>query len=448
MHFSPRPYQQHAIDRMLMCPYQLIALQMGAGKTVSALSVIEELMYDRFEVGRTLVVAPKRVVELVWHVEAAKWDHTRDLRVQRVLGGARHRVGCLETPADVYVINRENFPWLVEYFGDDWPFDCVIIDENRGFKDRSSKSWRSLKAVRSRIKRLYILSGTPAPNSLMELWPQISVLDGGTRLGRTLTSFRDRWFVPDKRNGSIVYSWKLKPGADADIHAQVADVMLSVESDMALPSRLDNTIVVTFDRREYQQLAKDMTFGQITAANAGVLAGKLAQMANGAVYDAERGVHVMHDAKLDALAEIAEQGEPVLVLTSFKHDQQRILECFPEAVVFDGEATLARWQRGEIPMLLMHPASGGHGVDGLQIGGRVAVWFGLPFSLDLYAQSNARLHRTGQQHNVVIHHLVAAETIDETIMSVLATKGDMQQALLDAVRVACGSVASEVAALS
>ena len=446
MHFLPRPYQQLAIDRMLGCSYQLIALQMGAGKTVSALSVIEELMYNRFEVGRTLVVAPKRVAELVWHVEAAKWDHTRDLRVQRVLGSARDRAVALDTPADIYVINRENFPWLVEHFGDAWPFDCVIIDENRGFKERSSKSWRALKAIRSRIKRLYMLSGTPSPNSLMELWPQVSVLDGGVRLGRSLTSFRDRWFLPDKRNGQVVYSWRLKPGADAEIYAAVADVMLSVEGDMSLPERLDNVILVRFDLSEYRQLAKEMTFGEITAANAGVLAGKLAQMANGAVYDAMQGVHRVHDAKLDALAEIAEQGEPVLVFTSYRHDQQRILATFPDAVVFDGEGTLARWQRGEISMLLMHPASGGHGVDGLQVGGRVAVWFGLPFSLDLYAQANARLYRSGQRQSVVIHHLVAAETIDETIMSVLATKGDMQRALLDAVRVVGSSTLNDAVA--
>jgi SNF2 family DNA or RNA helicase len=446
MHFSPRPYQQLAIDRMLGCSYQLIALQMGAGKTVSALSVIEELMYNRFEVGRTLVVAPKRVAELVWHVEAAKWDHTRDLRVQRVLGSARDRAVALDTPADIYVINRENFPWLVEHFGDAWPFDCVIIDENRGFKERSSKSWRALKAIRSRIKRLYMLSGTPSPNSLMELWPQVSVLDGGVRLGRSLTSFRDRWFLPDKRNGQVVYSWRLKPSAEAEIYAAVADVMLSVEGDMSLPPRLDNVILVRFDMSEYRQLAKEMTYGEITAANAGVLAGKLAQMANGAVYDAMQGVHRVHDAKLDALAEIAEQGEPVLVFTSYRHDQQRILATFPDAVVFDGEGTLARWQRGEISMLLMHPASGGHGVDGLQVGGRVAVWFGLPFSLDLYAQANARLYRSGQRQSVVIHHLVAAETIDETIMSVLATKGDMQRALLDAVRVVGSSTLNDAAA--
>lgn len=446
MRFLPRPYQQLAIDRMLGCSYQLIALQMGAGKTVSALSVIEELMYNRFEVGRTLVVAPKRVAELVWHVEAAKWDHTRDLRVQRVLGTARDRAVALDTPADINVINRENFPWLVEHFGEAWPFDCVIIDENRGFKERSSKSWRALKGIRPRIKRLYMLSGTPSPNSLMELWPQVSVLDGGVRLGRSLTSFRDRWFLPDKRNGQVVYSWRLKPGADAEIYAAVADVMLSVEGDTSLPERLDNVILVRFDLSEYRQLAKEMTFGEITAANAGVLAGKLAQIANGAVYDAMQGVHRVHDAKLDALAEIAEQGEPVLVFTSYRHDQQRILATFPDAVVFDGEVTLARWQRGEISMLLMHPASGGHGVDGLQVGGRVAVWFGLPFSLDLYAQANARLYRSGQRQSVVIHHLVAAETIDETIMSVLATKGDMQRALLDAVRVVGSSTLNDAVA--
>lgn len=433
MNFYPRPYQQLAIDRMVNEPAQLLALRMGAGKTVVALLAVEELAHNRFEISRTLVVAPKRVADLVWHVEAAKWEQTKSLQVQRIAGSAAQRKQCLEVPADVYVINRENFAWLVEHL-EAWPFDCVIIDENRGFKDRSSRSWQALKTIRPRIKRLYILSGTPSPNGLLELWPQISILDGGQRLGKTLSSFRDRWFVPDKRNGMVIYSWKLKPGAQEEIYAAVADVMLSVDSDVVLPDRVDNVVRVSFDMSGYRQLEQELVMGEVIAANAGVLAGKLAQMANGAVYDGDKTVHSIHDAKLEALAEIIDQGEPVLVLTSYRHDQQRILLAFPEAVVFDGEATLHRWQRGEIRVLVMHPASGGHGVDGLQVGGSVAVWFGLPFSLDLYEQANARLHRSGQKKGVVIHHLVAVDTIDETIMDVLATKGDMQSALLNAVR--------------
>lgn len=427
MKFLPRPYQELAIQRMVDTRYHLIALRMGAGKTPISL-----LAFKQFDFNKILVVAPKRVAELVWHTEAAKWEQTKDLRVQRVLGSSSARKKALTTPADIYVINRENFAWLVKE--GEWQFDCVVIDENRGFKDRASKSWQALKSVRDQIKRLYILTGTPAPNSLLELWPQISILDRGQRLGRSVTAYRNQYFVPDKRDGHIIYSWALKPNADKLIHAAVADVMLSVESDIVLPDRINNIIEITFDMDRYDDMKKEMVSDEIFAVSAGVLAGKLAQMANGAVYDEHKNIHLIHDEKLDALEEIVDQGEPVLCFTSYQHDQKRILTRFPNATVFDGEASLKAWQRGEIDLLLMHPASGGHGVDGLQVGGNVAVWFGLPFSLDLYEQSNARLHRTGQKNCVVVHHLVALETIDEDIMKVLESKGNMQQALLNAVK--------------
>ena len=434
MHFSPRPSQLLAITRMLECSYQLLALRMGAGKTVVTLLAISELMHKRKEIRQALIVAPLRVAQLVWHAEAVKWDETEGLKVQRVLGAAKARTEALEQAADIYVINRENFAWLVEkYEGQAWPFDLVVIDENRGFKDRASKSWKALKSVREQIKRLYILSGTPAPNSLLELWPQISILDRGLRLGRSLTAYRDKWFTPDKRTGHVIYSWRLQEGAEKEIQAAVADVMLSTSSGVVLPQRIDNVVPVSFDMRRYDALAKDMVSGDILAVSAGVLAGKLAQMANGAVYNAERVVHHIHDAKLDALEEIVDQGESVRCLTSYTHDRARIIKRFPQAHVFDGEESLTAWQRGDVPLMLMHPASGGHGVDGLQSGGSVIVWFGLPFSLDLYEQANARLHRPGQSTGVVVHHLVALGTIDERIMQVLAAKGDMQQCLLDAV---------------
>lgn len=429
-----RPIQRRAVERMVEQPCQLIALRMGQGKTAATLTAIADLMHDLFAIERVLVVAPLRVAELVWHAEVAKWDHLRHLMVQRVLGSARERQAALRQRADIYVINRENFAWLVEQCGSRWPFDCVVIDENRGFRDRSSQSWKSLKKVRDRIARLYLLTGTPTPNGLLELWPQVSILDRGERLGRTLTAYRDRWFTPDKRNGMVVYSWKLRPGAAEEIYERVADLMLSVESDVDLPERVDNVVPVVFDMERYRELERDLVSGDVVAVNAAVLAGKLAQMAGGAVYDEQGGVEHVHDAKLDALAEIVEQGEPVLVLTAYRHDQARIKARFPGAVVFDGEASLRAWQQGRVPVLVMHPASGGHGVDGIQLGGSVIVWFGLPFSLDLYEQANARIHRSGQTKGVVVHHLVAQGTIDERIMAVLAAKGDMQQALLDEVR--------------
>jgi SNF2 family DNA or RNA helicase len=438
MRFSPRPYQEVAIERMVETPFQLLALRMGAGKTVCTLTAVDDLMYDSFEVTKTLVVAPKRVAELVWHTEVGKWDHLKDLKVQRVLGTSRERMQALCIPADVYVINRENFCWLVNLVAESkqsWPFDCVIVDENRGFKDRSSKSWKALKAIRQAVKRLFILTGTPDPNgTLEELWPQISVMDSGQRLGKSLTAFYDRWYKPDKRNGHVIYSYKLRPGAREEIYSAVADVMLSVDSNIQLPARIDNVVPVAFDMTRYEEMKAEMVSGEIEAPSAAVLAGKLAQMANGACYDSQKNVVEIHPEKLEALAEILEQGEPVLCFTAYQHDQARILARFPQGRVFDGEESLRDWRAGKVPLLLMHPASGGHGVDGLQDGGSVAVWFGLPFSLDLYEQANARLHRSGQTKGVVVHHLVAQGTIDEQIMRVLETKGDMQAALLDAVR--------------
>jgi SNF2 family DNA or RNA helicase len=438
MLYSSRPAQAVTQARMLENPYQLVALRMGGGKTVATLTAINELMFDRFDLSKTLVVAPKRVAEMVWHREAAKWDHLAKLRVAKVLGTKDQRMRGLMQDADVYVINRENFVWLVKLVAESkepWPFDCVVIDENIGFKDRASKSWQALRSVRKAIQRLYILTGTPDPNGdLLDLWPQISVLDGGKRLGTGITKYKDRWYLPDKRNGTTIYSWKLKPGARAEIQELVRDVMVSIDSDTQLPPRIDNVVPIPFNRKRYDEMEATQISGAVVAVNPAVLAGKLAQMANGAVYDDQKVVHQIHDGKLDALAEIVEQGEPVLCFISYVHDWGRIKERFPGAVKFTGDDVLDDWQAGRIPLMVMHPASGGHGVDGLQVGGNVAVWFGLPFSLDLYEQAVARLHRPGQKNNVVVHHLVAINTIDERIMQVLETKGDMQQALIDAVK--------------
>ena len=433
MLYSSRPAQAITQERMMENPYQLIALRMGGGKTVATLTVVKELM-----LAKTLVVAPKRVAEMVWHREAAKWDHLAKLRVAKVLGTKDQRMRGLMQDADVYVINRENFVWLVKLVAESkqpWPFECVVIDENIGFKDRASKSWQALKSVRKAVERLYILTGTPDPNGdLLDLWPQISMLDGGKRLGTGITKYKDRWYLPDKRNGTTIYSWKLKPGARAEIQGLVRDVMVSIDSDTQLPPRIDNVVPVPFNRKRYDEMEATQISGPVVAVNPAVLAGKLAQMANGAVYDDQRVVHPIHEGKLDALAEIVEQGEPVLCFISYVHDWDRIKERFPQAVKFTGDDVLDDWQAGQIPLMVMHPASGGHGVDGLQVGGNVAVWFGLPFSLDLYEQAVARIHRPGQKNQVVVHHLVAINTIDERIMQVLETKGDMQQALIDAVK--------------
>lgn len=435
MEYLPRPAQALAQDRMLDNPYQLIALRMGGGKTVVTLTAVDDLMRNRFEISRTLVVAPLRVAELVWHTEAAKWGHLAGLRVSKVLGPQGRRWEALQADADVYVINRENFVWLVREMGTKWPFDCVVIDENKGFKDRASLAWQALKRVRQKIKRLYILTGTPDPNgNLLDLWPQISVMDRGQRLGKGITGYKDRWYLPDKRNGQTIFSWKLRPGARDEIQALVRDVMVSIDTGAVMPDRIDNVVPVTFDRKRYDEMQATQVSGRVMAVNTAVLAGKLGQMANGAVYDDAKVVHHIHDAKLDALEEIIDQGEPVLCFTAYVHDMDRIKARFPQAVQFDGERSLLAWQSGLISLMVMHPGSGGHGVDGLQLGGNVAVWFGLPYSLDLYEQANARLHRPGQKNSVVVHHLVAVGTIDERIMGVLANKGDMQQTLIDAVK--------------
>ena len=433
MLYSARPAQAVTQARMLENPYQLVALRMGGGKTVATLTAINDL-----NLAKTLVVAPKRVAEMVWHREAAKWDHLANMRVAKVLGTKDQRMRGLMQDADVYVINRENFVWLVKLVAESkqpWPFDCVVIDENIGFKDRASKSWQALKSVRKAVERLYILTGTPDPNGdLLDLWPQISMLDGGKRLGTGITKYKDRWYLPDKRNGTTIYSWKLKPGARAEIQDLVRDVMVSIDSDTQLPPRIDNVVPVPFNRKRYDEMEATQISGPVVAVNPAVLAGKLAQMANGAVYDDQKVVHPIHEGKLDALAEIVEQGEPVLCFISYVHDWDRIKEKFPQAVKFTGDDVLDDWQAGNIKLMVMHPASGGHGVDGLQVGGNVAVWYGLPFSLDLYEQANARLQRPGQKHQVTVHHLVAVNTIDERIMRVLETKGNMQQALMDAVK--------------
>ena len=408
------------------------------------LSAIVELMYDRFDVARVLVIAPKLVAETVWAEEAAKWDHTRHLRVSKVLGSAQERVAAFRRPADIYVINRENVPWLVERVGAKWPFDMVVVDELSSFKSPKTKRFRALRRVRPMIKRIVGLTGTPAPNGLIDLWSQIYLLDQGERLGKTLTGYRDRFFKPGRRNGHIVYEWIPKPGAEERIYELLSDlcVSMSAEDWLELPERVDVEVPVVLDAEammKYKQLEKDLLLplegDVVTADTAGVLTNKLLQLANGAVYDTARGVHEIHDAKLDALEELIEQaqGKPLLVFYAYQHDLERIKRRFPWAATMDEPGVIERWNRGEVPLLLAHPASAGHGLN-LQEGGNHIVWFGLTWSLELYEQANARLHRQGQTERVIVHHLVAKGTVDENVMGALARKEATQDALLEAVK--------------
>jgi SNF2 family DNA or RNA helicase len=396
------------------------------------------------------------VAEETWTTEADKWDHLRDLRISKVLGTEKQRLAALATPADIYVINRENVVWLVETLGKDWDFDGIVIDELSSFKSSRSKRWRALRRVIPSARYVYGLTGTPAPNGYIDLWPEIYLLDRGARLGKTLGQFRNTFFNPGAHKGHIVYDWRLKPGAKANIDNRLADLCLSMQAAdwVTLPERTYNTVWVKLDRSERQQydrLQRDKIIpliqgkiattdqdydSAIVADQAAQLSGKLLQMANGAVYDENGDVVHIHDRKLDALEEIIEaaHGEPVLVFYNYRHDLARIKQRIPEAkTLFESDEMIAAWNRGDIPILLCHPASAGHGLN-LQFGGHIIVWFGLNWSLELYQQANARLHRMGQERSVMIHHIAARDTLDERVMAALEGKGATQQGLLDALK--------------
>lgn len=406
--------------------------------------MIAELLHNRFEVSKVLVIAPLRVAEDTWSRETEKWEHTQYLKVSKILGPEPKRLEALGTPADIYVINRENVEWLVNHYKNRWPFDMVVIDELSSFKSSKAKRFRALRKVRPFIKRIVGLTGTPAPNSLIDLWPQLYLLDQGERLGKTMTGYRDRFFSPDKRNQNIVYSWRLKEDAEKAIHDRISDICISMQARdwLQLPERIVNIVPVKMDdeaRAKYEQLEKDlllpMADADVVADTAAVLSNKLLQMANGAVYDEDKGVQEIHDAKLQALEDVIEaaNGKPVLVFYSYKHDLERIKLRFKQALTLETSNDIAKWNKGEIPMLLAHPASAGHGLN-LQDGGHIIVWFGLTWSLELYQQANARLDRQGQQHSVIIHHLVAEGTIDENVIKTLEGKAEGQNALLEAVK--------------
>lgn len=446
MKFIPHEYQRIALQYVLDNDASGLFLDMGLGKTVTTLTAVSELLHDRFEVSKVLVIAPKRVAEDTWSRETEKWDHTKYLRVSKILGPEKVRIKALEDQAELYVINRENVEWLVNYYGKKWPFDMVVIDELSSFKSAKARRFRALRKVRPLIKRLVGLTGTPAPNSLIDLWPQIYLLDQGERLGKTITSYRDKYFSPDKRdpNRHIVYSWKLKTEAENSIHEKISDICISMKAKdwLQLPERIDNVVKVTLPQKakeKYKQLEKDLLLpfkdGDVVADTAAVLSNKLLQLANGAVYDENKEIQEIHDEKLQALADLLEaaNGKPVLVFYTYKHDLARIKNQFKDARTLDTSEDIKEWNEGKISMLLAHPASAGHGLN-LQAGGHIIVWFGLTWSLELYQQANARLDRQGQKNNVIIHHLVTEGTVDEDVMRALEGKALGQDALLAAVK--------------
>lgn len=442
MRFIPHSYQQYAIDRILEQPKTALYLDMGLGKTICSLTAVEQLLHDRFQATKVLVIAPKTVAESTWKQEAEKWDHTAGLRVSLVLGTLRQRVLALERDADVYVINRENTVWLMEFCHWRPPFDMLIIDEASSFKDPRSKRFRALRKVRGCFDRIVELTGTPASNGLMDLWSQIYLLDGGERLGSTLTAYRNRYFVPGQTNGHVVFNYIPKAGAREQIFEKLKDISVSMDKKdwLKLPDRIDNIIPVELDpastavyKKMEKALVLDFPDGKVLASSAAVLSNKLLQLANGAIYTEDRGVVQVHNKKLEALKEICEQGGSLLVFYCYQHDRDRILKAFPKARVLETAADVEAWNAGKVPMMLAHPMSAGYGLN-LQAGGNNIVWFGLTWSLEQYQQANARLYRQGQEKAVIVHHLVTRGTMDERVMAALSRKEAGQQALLDAVK--------------
>ena len=443
MQFVPHQYQEYMIRRVVEDPQVGLFVGMGMGKTVATLTAIDELIYNRFEVDKVLVVAPLRVARDTWFDEAAKWDHLRRLRMVKVLGSSEERLRALHKDADVYVINRENVAWLVKSLRK-WPFDMVVVDELSSFKSSGSQRFRALKHMRPQMHRVVGLTGTPRPNGIADLWPQIYLLDEGQRLGRTVSEFRRNYLYPDKTNGPVVYSYKPRENAEAEVHRKIGDIVVSLKSEdwLEMPERVDNYIRITMPpevRAQYDRLERELILqlgnAPIMAQTAAVLSNKLLQLANGAAYNDDRGVDELHGLKLDVLGEILDdaQGQPVLVFYNYQHDLTRILKRFRFGCRLNSSGDIRDWNAGRIPLLLAHPASAGHGLN-LQQGGHRIVWFGLPWSLELYQQANARLHRQGQRDTVLIHHIVAQGTMDEDVVKALERKNEGQTALLDAVK--------------
>jgi SNF2 family DNA or RNA helicase len=422
---------------------------MGLGKTSITLTAIEQLIYDSFEVSRVLVVAPLRVARNTWSDEIRKWDHTRHLTYSVVVGTAAERKKALEADADIYIINRENLQWLIEQSGVPFFWDMVVLDELSSFKNWNSKRFRAFMKVRPKMKRVVGLTGTPSSNGLMDLFAEYKCLDMGERLGRFISQYRLDYFVPDQMNGPIVYSYKLRKGAEERIYDRISDITISMKAldHLDMPELISNQYPVYMtpeEAKNYEDLAEDLFLplkkGEITAANAAVLSGKLSQMANGAIYSDEGKEIQIHDQKLDALEDMIEaaNGRPVMVAYWYKHDLSRIMKRLTERKIpfekLDSDESIRKWNGGELPVALIHPASAGHGLN-LQNGGNYLIWFGLTWSLELYQQTIARLWRQGQSaKTVVVEHIITAGTIDEHIMRALEAKDQTQSALIDAVK--------------
>lgn len=445
MRYQPYPYQDHGTEHIIVNPGCGLFMEMGLGKTVVTLTAIDRLMNDYLEVNRVLVIAPKRVAEDTWTTECSKWDHLRHLRIAQVLGDERKRIGALKAKADIWVINRENVAWLIAHYGGAFPFDMVVIDEASSFKAHNSVRFKALKKIRPLIKRVVLLTGTPAPNSLLDIWAPMYLVDRGERLGEKYEGYRARYF--EKNQWERKYKIKAHESYERGVYNKISDIVISMKSAdyLTLPPRIDRTVSIRLNedvKKEYDDFERKAVLklteeDQISAINAAALTTKLVQFANGAVYDEEKVWHEMHKEKLEALEEIIESanGQPVLVFYWYKHDIERIqkhLKAY-NPVQLKNSADIKRWNNKEVQVMLAHPASAGHGLN-LQAGGNIIVWFGLTWSLELYMQANARLDRQGQTQSVIIHHLVALGTMDEDILEAIAGKYQAQEALMNAVK--------------
>jgi SNF2 family DNA or RNA helicase len=449
MKYEPHNYQTYATRYIEEHPISAVLLDMGLGKTSITLTALNNLLFDSFEAHRILVIAPLRVARDTWLSEADKWDHLQNLICSVAVGTEAERRAALMKPADIYIINRENIQWLIEDSKLPFNYDTVVVDELSSFKNYQAKRFRALMKVRPKVKRIIGLTGTPSSNGLMDLWAEFRLLDMGTRLGRFISHYRLEYFQPDKRNGQVIFTYKPLPGAEQRIYNKIADITISMRSTdlLKMPELVSSEYTVRLsdeERKRYDGLKQDLVLqlqdSEITAANAAALTGKLCQMANGAIYTDDGGTVNLHDRKLDALEDIIEAagGKPLLVAYWFKHDLVRITERLNKLHVpfskLDSSESIKRWNDGELPVALIHPASAGHGLN-LQKGGSCIVWFGLTWSLELYQQTNARLWRQGQSaETVVVQHIVTKGTIDERILKVLSKKDSTQAALIDAVK--------------
>lgn len=459
MQFKPHAYQDYCIQKIIDIKKIGLFLDMGLGKTVTTLTAIRELKCNRFEVRKVLIIAPKKVAEGTWTREKDKWEHTKILRVSQVLGSQAKRIRALNTPADLYITNRENVVWLVDYYRNAWPFDMVVIDESSSFKSHSAKRFKALASVSGHIDRLVELTGTPSPNGLNDLWSQVYLLDGGERLGKRYTQFREHYFDPGDRGQNVIYNYKPKQGSEKSIMAKISDICVSMKAEdyLQLPPVTFHEVPVVLDpkaQKAYRELEKKMILElpeeeEISVTSAAALSNKLLQLSNGAVYDDDHNVHEVHNCKIEAFMELIESlhGKPALVFYNFQHDRSRILKALEKTKLAVRELKRPEdedaWNRREVDVLLAHPASSAYGLN-LQDGGNHVIWFGLTWNYEQYTQANKRLHRQGQTERVIIHHLVCTGTRDEDVMAALSRKEDVQDYVMQSLKARIQAVKEEM----